>query len=256
MKRAWAVLWGVLVLTTVAPAEELEYSSPLYERRQLLEAALEFLGVPYRSGGSDAGGMDCSGLVYRVLDDRLPGPAGRTVVQLYQQGDAVSDQLLPGDLVFFDTTGGPSHVGLYLGNDEFIHAASEGPETGVIVSSLREPYYLRRYLGARRLVGWEQQQIHVTLSESSGSARVPVVFYDVLPLRVSVEWQEEERTPVMIRAYRGGVEYLAQRMVLSAGRSNARISFFPEPGEWYVQLSAAREAWQYEIRFTVQGGIQ
>ncbi len=256
MKRAWVVLWGLLVLTPIVPAEELEYSSPLFERRQLLERALEYLGVPYRSGGSAAGGMDCSGLVYRVLEDRLPGPVGRTVEQLYRQGEAVADQLLPGDLVFFDTTGGPSHVGLYLGNDEFIHAASDGPETGVIVSSLREPYYLRRYLGARRLIGWEQQQIHVTLSETSGFARVPVVFYDALPLRVYVESKREEQTPVMIRAYRGGVEYLAQRMVLSAGRSDARISFFPEPGEWYVQLSATREAWEYEIRFTVQGGVQ
>lgn len=256
MNRVCAVLWGLLVLSTLVAAEELEYSSPLYERRQLLEAALEYLGVPYEPGGNDETGMDCSGLVYRVLSDHLPIPAGRTVAELYQQGEPVADQLLPGDLVFFDTTGGPSHVGLYLGGDEFIHAASDGPETGVIVSSLRVPYYLRRYLGARRLIGWEQQQIRVTLSETSGSTRVPVVFYDVLPLRVSVEWKNEQRTPVMIRAYRGGVEYLAQRMVLSAGRSNARISFFPEPGEWYVQLSAAREAWQYEVRFTVQGGIR
>jgi cell wall-associated NlpC family hydrolase len=109
--------------------------------------ATRYLGVPYVWGGeSPVAGFDCSGLVmyvYAQLGVSLPHYAA----DQYNYGVPVSrDQLEPGDLVFFDGLG---HVGIYIGNDEFIQA----PHTGDVVkiSSLDEPWYATTYVGARRI---------------------------------------------------------------------------------------------------------
>jgi len=108
--------------------------------------ALRYLGSPYRWSGIGQGGFDCSGFVFRVfsaLGMSLPHSSSAQ----YAAGTAVP-AALPGDLVFFHTyTSGPSHVGIYLGAGRFIHASVS---RGVIVSSMNEPYYRSRYLGARR----------------------------------------------------------------------------------------------------------
>ena len=111
-------------------------------------AALRFLGRPYQWSGIGQRGFDCSGLVYRVF-----GTLGMAVphssVGQYAGGTSVpAEQLGTGDLVFFHTYNrGPSHVGIYLGARRFIHASVS---RGVIVSSMDDPYYRSRYLGARR----------------------------------------------------------------------------------------------------------
>jgi NlpC/P60 family protein len=110
--------------------------------------ALRYLGRPYQWSGIGQRGFDCSGLVFRVF-----GALGMVVPHSsfgqYQAGTAVPARLLgPGDLVFFHTyNSGPSHVGIYLGAGRFIHASVT---RGVVVSSMDEPYYRSRYLGARR----------------------------------------------------------------------------------------------------------
>ena len=110
--------------------------------------ALSYLGRPYQWSGIGRRGFDCSGLVVRVF-----GALGISVPHSssdqYRAGRAVPAAALgPGDLVFFHTyTRGPSHVGIYLGARRFIHASVS---RGVIVSSLDDPYYRRRFLGARR----------------------------------------------------------------------------------------------------------
>lgn len=108
--------------------------------------AMQYLGVPYVWGGASPAGFDCSGLVqfvYAQVGVSLPHFAAGQ----YSYGVPVSrDQLEPGDLVFFDGLG---HVGIYIGNGEFIHA----PHTGDVVkiSSLSDPWYASTYVGARRL---------------------------------------------------------------------------------------------------------
>lgn len=109
--------------------------------------ALQYLGVPYVWGGaSPATGFDCSGFtmfVYAQLGVSLPHNAAAQ----YGYGAPVPrDQLQPGDLVFFDGLG---HVGLYIGNGQFVHA----PHTGDVVkiSSLSDSWYAATYVGARRL---------------------------------------------------------------------------------------------------------
>lgn len=113
---------------------------------QITMIARRFLGVPYVWGGTTPRGVDCSGFTMRIY--RIVGiPLKRLADEQFYQGTATSNPL-PGDLVFFSTyLPGPSHVGIYLGNDYFIHASSR---KGVTISSLRDSFYRKRCLGARR----------------------------------------------------------------------------------------------------------
>lgn len=115
----------------------------------VVRTALRFLGRPYQWAGIGDRGFDCSGLVFRVfavMGLSLP----HSSFDLFRDGISVPRWALsPGDLVFFHTYGyGASHVGIYLGADRFVHASSD---RGVVVSSMSEPYYYYRYLGARRI---------------------------------------------------------------------------------------------------------
>jgi peptidoglycan DL-endopeptidase CwlO len=116
----------------------------------LTRNAMRFLGVPYVFGGTTSSGFDCSGYVQHVfamLGKHIP----RTADAQYYAGKKVAGaSMAPGDLVFFQTyTSGPSHVGIYLGKDRFVHASSS---RGVMVSSLHDHYWSARYLGAKRLI--------------------------------------------------------------------------------------------------------
>ncbi len=122
------------------------------KRSEFINAALGYLGTPYASGGTTERGMDCSGLIWRA---GLEGPGisfPRTALSLSQYAQRIDEsELEPGDLVFFDTTGRISHVGIYLGNGDFVHSASDGPTTGVIVSNLSESYWSRTYRFSGRI---------------------------------------------------------------------------------------------------------
>jgi cell wall-associated NlpC family hydrolase len=115
--------------------------------------ALAHLGTPYRVGGlSPQSGFDCSGLVAYVYREGAGLTLPRNTFDLSVVGLAVErDALRPGDLVFYNTQRREySHVGIYLGEDRFIHAPSNGGE--VRVESLRAGYWVRRYNGARRVI--------------------------------------------------------------------------------------------------------
>ena len=122
--------------------------------KSLRGIAERYLGVDYVYGGSSANGLDCSGftsIVFKEFGIALP----RTSAQQFLAGQQVEPaDLREGDLVFFDTLGrGVSHVGIYLSDGEFIHAASNPGR--VIKSKLSEKYYASRYLGARRIISDE-----------------------------------------------------------------------------------------------------
>jgi cell wall-associated NlpC family hydrolase len=123
---------------------------PSSEGESIADAALAFVGVPYRNGGSDPAGFDCSGFVQYVFAGRgiaLP----RGVDGQFHAGRPVgADQIDEGDLVFFATTGaGASHVGI-SGQDAFVHAPSS---TGRIrVERLSAPYWAQRFVAARRVL--------------------------------------------------------------------------------------------------------
>jgi cell wall-associated NlpC family hydrolase len=115
--------------------------------------ALAYLGVPYRTAGlSPQTGFDCSGLVAYAYREGAGLSLPRNTFDLSRLGVAIEpDALRPGDLVFYNTQRRDfSHVGIYLGEDRFIHAPSSGGE--VRVESLRADYWVRRYNGARRVI--------------------------------------------------------------------------------------------------------
>lgn len=114
----------------------------------LTRTALRYLGVPYLWGGESFSGVDCSGFVQAVFRHNgieLP----RTADAMYEVGRRVTTaRLRPGDLVFFETySAGASHVGIYIGDGDFVHASASH---GVRVDSLGDGYYSSRFLGARR----------------------------------------------------------------------------------------------------------
>ena len=116
----------------------------------ITDTALTLRGVPYRNGGSDPGGFDCSGFTQYVFARNgiaLP----RSVEEQFDEGKKVKPRdLSSGDLVFFKTTSrGPSHVGIVIGDDQFIHAPSS---KGVVrVERLSADYWSKRFIAARRV---------------------------------------------------------------------------------------------------------
>jgi len=138
--------------TPVAPRAEL----PQDQDQALIATALSFRGTPYRNGGSDPTGFDCSGFTQWVFAQHgiaLP----REAEQQFKVGEKIKqDDLKPGDLVFFQTESrGASHVGIFVADDQFVHAPSS---RGVVrVEYVNSTYWGRRFVGARR-VSLEREQ--------------------------------------------------------------------------------------------------
>src|SRR5690606_864214 len=112
-----------------------------------------YAGTPYVWGGESARGFDCSGFIIRVMRDLGYKALPHSAAEQFRYGIPVATQnLRPGDLVFFANTYKPgiSHVGIYLGQSRFIHAAGTGQ--GTIVSSLNESKFRAKYAGGRRLL--------------------------------------------------------------------------------------------------------
>ncbi len=114
--------------------------------------AQQYLGVPYAYGGTGNGGFDCSGFTMHVFSNFGISLAHGATPQLNNGYEVSMSDLQPGDLVFFfgtyNTSSAASHVGIYIGGGQFIHASSS---SGIIISSLSESYYASRYLTARRI---------------------------------------------------------------------------------------------------------
>lgn len=114
--------------------------------------AQQYLGVPYAYGGTGPYGFDCSGFTMHVYANFGVSLAHGATPQLNSGYSVSKSELQPGDLVFFfgtyNTSSAASHVGVYVGDGQFIHASSS---RGVIISSLSETYYANRYLAARRV---------------------------------------------------------------------------------------------------------
>ncbi len=132
--------------------EYIPYSKVLGE--EIVEYGKQFIGTPYVWGGNDLKkGVDCSGLtkeVYETFDINITRLAATQV----RDGKIVDkEELRPGDLVFFDTTGknmgNISHVGIYVGNNTFLHADGTN---GVMLSRLDSPYYTRNYVTSSRII--------------------------------------------------------------------------------------------------------
>ena len=158
-KSALLIIAGLLIAATLAgcassPAAQADRrvsgqpakAATVGERAAII--ALQQIGVPYRYGGDSTSGFDCSGLVqyaYHQAGRTVP----RTTGQLWDGTSPVRrDALQPGDVLFFQIEGKMSHVGLYVGGGEFVHAPSSGRR--VSVETLDAPFYAAAFLRAGR----------------------------------------------------------------------------------------------------------
>ncbi|MDR2144150.1 MAG: C40 family peptidase [Treponema sp.] len=132
-----------------------EFDMEVLLRDRIVKTALQCLGVPYKYAGADPEGFDCSGLIHYTYHEAAGMDLSRSTEGLWTGGKAVAlDEIKPGDVLVFTTIRpGASHAGIVLENTgegvTFVHAASQGPELGVIVSNLNERYYKTRFMGAR-----------------------------------------------------------------------------------------------------------
>jgi cell wall-associated NlpC family hydrolase len=130
-------------------------------RERLILFAKKMLHLPYKFGGTASSGLDCSAYVqkvYSVAGIELP----RSAREQFKIGEAIDkEELVTGDLVFFRTYASfPSHVGIYLGNNLFIHASTRSKK--ITIDSLDTPYFLRRFIGAKRLIDEDEVKIAET----------------------------------------------------------------------------------------------
>jgi cell wall-associated NlpC family hydrolase len=115
----------------------------------LLEHIDEWYGTRYRMGGTGKDGIDCSAFVQTIYLSAFAVSLPRTARDQYKTCRIISStQLMEGDLVFFNTRGGVSHVGIYLQNNKFVHASVSN---GVTISDMFDPYYLKHFIGAGRI---------------------------------------------------------------------------------------------------------
>jgi cell wall-associated NlpC family hydrolase len=137
-----------------APAAEIAAEKPpeVSGVQKVITDALNLIGIRYRRGGGDAErGFDCSGFVRYVYQEALGLVLPRTSREISRTGEPVEkSELQPGDLVFFKTMRHAfSHVGIYLGDNQFVHAPRPGG--AVRVEDIRDRYWMKRYNGARRI---------------------------------------------------------------------------------------------------------
>ena len=200
-------------------------------RERIVNEAFNYLDTPYLYGGTDSKGVDCSGLVFNVFKEAIDKSLPRRVADLYYQGEEIEDVLLAGDLLFFDTTGGPSHVGIYIGEQRFIHAASAGKKTGVIISSLAEAYYSTRMLGARRLVHLIFPEITLLLNGAEQEKTDDLLLTPGLPVNFKLS---KGSGLILFKAYKDDQEYFSRLVRLSNEDDFSILRVTPSAGRWTI----------------------
>lgn len=143
--------------TVIENVQETSSLAELGLQDRLVLFAKKMLNIPYRFGGNTLVGIDCSAYVkkvYSLVGVSLP----RSAREQFEEGKPVDNsELSMGDLVFFKTYAAfPSHVGIYLGDNLFIHASSRSRK--VTIDSLETPYYIKRFIGAKRLIEGKSEQ--------------------------------------------------------------------------------------------------
>jgi hypothetical protein len=223
----------------------------------VVRAAMSLKGVPYLRGGDDRQGLDCSGLVYRVFRDITGQELPRSVESLFCDGAAVTSQLHIGDLLFFDTRENrapavATHVGVYAGGDRFVHAASEGTKTGVIVSTLQAAYYRDKYLGARRLIQWRAPVLPVTLADDYRLIVETDPFPSREALTIRVYNGMSGGGPVDLSVLKGDAVVLSRRIVPGAAKPS-EVTIQPDTGQWTVRVARIFKGRELQrVSFTVE----
>jgi peptidoglycan DL-endopeptidase LytE len=142
------------------------------EKYMLVKVAKSFVGAPYKYGGESVKGLDCSAYVkkiYDIFDVQLP----RSARDQFKTGMKISkDELLIGDLVFFKTkryAKYPTHVGIFIGDGNFIHSSSGHNRLGVKIDSLSSDFYSKTYIGATRVKQASDESAETTKAVENAS---------------------------------------------------------------------------------------
>ncbi|MBU0928808.1 MAG: C40 family peptidase [Spirochaetes bacterium] len=151
---------AVLALAFVAIPASIPYAQPQAiakddaARKRLVEVAFKYRGVPYVYGAESPKAFDCSGFVRYVYREAYGMELPRSARGFYGVGLPIDWKAAkPGDVFVYDTVGGaPSHVSIFVGDGTVIHAVSDGPKTGVIVSPLTDRYWAPRLIAARSFI--------------------------------------------------------------------------------------------------------
>ena len=140
------------------------------KRKEFIAAGKAYMGTPYVYGGVTKSGIDCSGFILCAYRDAGLGTLPHNAAQIYYQCAKIDDsEREAGDLVFF-YDGKISHVAIFLGGNKILHAASDGPRTGVTISKLTEPYWKSHYYAAGRLIGSAKTSV-ASSGKSSSSGK-------------------------------------------------------------------------------------
>lgn len=132
----------LLLLIVSCKATKIDYNE------QIMQVFSETKGIPYRYGGTDTRGFDCSGYANYVYDRVYGIDLPRTTELMWNYGERVRDKKEVGDLVFFSPSSTYNHVGVYIGNGDFIHSSSS---KGIMRSSLTDGYWAKYYKQTRRV---------------------------------------------------------------------------------------------------------
>ncbi len=210
-----------------------------YVQELLVRKAKEYLGTRYVTGGISRKGVDCTGLVYVVYAEATGKKLPRSLTELFLTLTPLAGPLLPGDLVFFDTTGGVSHVGMSIGGSRIIHAASEGKPRGVKISSLDETYYRTRYLGARRVFRYTAPVLYATLGGTRIGTELAASLEAGRPLSLSVAPRRKGSAAIALRLIRKDVHMQTEtkRIAIVPGRETLVSCSFEEAGDWVISFT-------------------
>lgn len=131
-------------------SKPLEFSNESSDR--IIAVVNDFLGTPYKIGGTDKNGMDCSGFVSAVFSNSISMQLPRSTSEMWKLGWSIEKKNLKiGDLVFFrtGTSKNPDHIGIYVGNGKFTHASRS---KGVVVTDMSDKYWRSKYFGSKRIL--------------------------------------------------------------------------------------------------------
>lgn len=227
-----------LIYITGLGATSIEYNKDdIWEvRAKLIATAKSYLGTPYLAGGMSHTGIDCSGFVYQVYKEAIGKSLPRTVREQFKTGETVEGKPAPGDLVFFDTDGGPSHVGISVGDKRFYHAASAGPRLGVTLDSLDSSYYKSRYLGARRFLKDVELTINMVIDSKPARQDFNFTYPPGKPIYFYVDMKGKQAKNILVKVNKDDLEFLTRRIWLEPKSDPALLWFIPASGMWEVQL--------------------
>ena len=196
-------------------------------REAFVEEIKTHVGAPYEYGAVGPDAFDCSGLIYYCSSKAIKVQLPRTAKAIYNYARIIPDEKREiGDLLFFKTTGSStiSHIGVYIGNSQFISAISDGPNTGVIVSSLNQDYWKERYVSTGQFLpsgkedgnssgkleetpmieGFENEGMSARTGKSDSPDSTPLTFEDKLLFDTSLYFDWSLLSPrQFVFRYRG-----------------------------------------------------